>query len=232
MYQNLTSHVCVGAARSASYTVDAGVREGSCLSATLYALFIDPLLWQLEESGVGSRVSVGEAGASVYAGAICYADDLCLCADSELELQKLMDIVGAFTVERETFTAREKTSVLCFGADADTPLRTQAWTMRGLHKPPASDGGTRWDDASAFLPCSALGPHLPSRARLASTPLFAPSVRTFCSQGRNNRRSPPSPPRAGWRCRVVARRTAKATKAKAAREAAKAEAHRQVRRAT
>ena len=146
MYQNLTSHVCVGAARSASYTVDAGVREGSCLSATLYALFIDPLLWQLEESGVGSRVSVGEAGASVYAGAICYADDLCLCADSELELQKLMDIVGAFTVERETFTAREKTSVLCFGADADTPLRKKAWTMRGLHKPPASDGGTRWDD--------------------------------------------------------------------------------------
>ena len=148
MYEGLTSRVRVGSARSEPYKVESGVREGSCLSATLYAVFLDPLLWELERARRGTRVPVGPAGGreSVYAGAVAYADDLALVADTEADLQRLMDIVGQFASDRGIHLARDKTSVVCFGETEGRRLRARKWTMKALHKPPAADGGTRWDD--------------------------------------------------------------------------------------
>ena len=61
---------------SASFSVSNSVRQGGVLSPILFFMYIDDLLVDLSNLGVGCFWE------SLYAGALCYADDLVLWAPS------------------------------------------------------------------------------------------------------------------------------------------------------
>ena len=60
---------CDGAL-SNSFKVERGMKQGSVLSLTLFLLVMDPLLKQLEVSGLGLSVN------NFYAGGFLHADDI------------------------------------------------------------------------------------------------------------------------------------------------------------
>ena len=71
---------------SGSFSVKKGVRQGAVLSPTLFSLYMNKLLIQLEQSGVGCHVG------NYYYGSSAYADDLLLLSPSRNGLQKMFTI--------------------------------------------------------------------------------------------------------------------------------------------
>ena len=57
---------------SASFRVKNGVRQGAILSPSLFCVYLDNLLSQLREAGVGCHVG------GLFLGAFGYADDVTL----------------------------------------------------------------------------------------------------------------------------------------------------------
>ncbi len=78
---------------SAPFDICNGVRQGAVLSATLFAVYMDELLYRLEASGIGCHVG------DMYFGALAYADDLTLLCPTIEGLRKMIDVVESFGVE-------------------------------------------------------------------------------------------------------------------------------------
>lgn len=60
------------------------------LSTDLYKVYVNPLLDRLQEGAIGSRIG------DVRCAASACADDICICAGSETELQELVNISAEF----------------------------------------------------------------------------------------------------------------------------------------
>jgi len=71
---------------SDAFSVSRGVRQGEVLSPILFTLYIDDLLKELSQSGVGCYWE------NIFVGALAYADDLTLLALSPSGLRKLLAI--------------------------------------------------------------------------------------------------------------------------------------------
>ena len=72
------------------FMVERDVKQGSVLSPTLFLLVMDPLLKQLQASGLGLSVN------QYYAGGYLHADDIRTLATSEESLQQQVALVKAF----------------------------------------------------------------------------------------------------------------------------------------
>ena len=105
IYQKQRCWVCWSAnqTKSRQFGITNGTRQGSCLSPCLFSVYLDELLQELRDSGVGCHVS------DVYTGAGCFADDLILLSPSRDSLQKQLQIC-------ETYAARHN---LLFSTDPD-----------------------------------------------------------------------------------------------------------------
>ena len=75
---------------SESFPVTNGVRQGGVLSPILFTLYMDDLLNDLKNLGIGYFWD------SVYAGASCYADDLVLLAPSPSALRIMISLCEEF----------------------------------------------------------------------------------------------------------------------------------------
>ena len=69
-----------------------GVKQGDCLSPTLFAIFINDLAIELKQSGLGVDIST-EFNAAIIVNVLLYADDIVLIAGNECDLQSLIFIV-------------------------------------------------------------------------------------------------------------------------------------------
>jgi len=71
---------------SRTVKLEAGVRQGGCLSPYLFAMFVDGLLVKLKQSRLGCHI------AGMCCNAVMYADDLLILAISLRDLQLLVNI--------------------------------------------------------------------------------------------------------------------------------------------
>ena len=109
--ENCRSKVVVDGAESAEYTVGHGLREGAVLSPVLYAVFIDDIARRLAASCSG--VSVG----TETINCLLYADDICITADSQEDLQRALNVCQSFANESSFEYSMEKSQVVIFGGD-------------------------------------------------------------------------------------------------------------------
>ena len=86
IYLNQSCKVRWGNTLSEEFMVKNGVRQGAVLSPTLFSLYMNSLLLQLKESGIGCHVG------NHYYGALAYADDIALLCPSRSGLQKMLNI--------------------------------------------------------------------------------------------------------------------------------------------
>ena len=71
---------------SEPFSVSNGVRQGGVLSPVLFSVYLDGLLEELSESGVGCFWG------HMFAGALCYADDIVILAPCTSALRLMLDI--------------------------------------------------------------------------------------------------------------------------------------------
>ena len=66
-----------------------GVRQGGVLSPFLFAIYIDDIIVQMRNPGLGIRIG----SRPIFAGCLLYADDIVVISYSYYGLQKLINIV-------------------------------------------------------------------------------------------------------------------------------------------
>jgi len=133
MYTGLSSSVKVAGAASDKYPVETGLMEGAILSPLLYTVFIDDLARKFAESGLGCKV--GRA----WTGALYYADDLCLMANSHAEMQEMLDILDQYCRDWKFSPSFSKTKMLRFGTMRTGPQKDkQVYLPTMWHAPDCS----------------------------------------------------------------------------------------------
>ena len=109
MYGGTQNCVLAGSKKSDFFTVDIGVRQGCVLSPLLFSIYINELVRQITATCIGVRV-----GAKIV-GILLYADDIVLIAETQQDLQKLLNITTQWgRTWRATFNQR-KSQVVVFG---------------------------------------------------------------------------------------------------------------------
>ena len=115
LYRNVTSAVRVNGFLTDCFPVDIGVKQGCLLSPLLFALFVDDLANEIKSLGLGVRFAVGRLSV------LLYADDIVLLAESEHDLQLLLDTVNVWCRRWRVELNRNKTQVVHFRTKASPP---------------------------------------------------------------------------------------------------------------
>ena len=97
-----------GSCLSRGFSVSNGVRQGGVLSPYLFALYLDGLLEELSNSGVGCYWG------SSFVGALAYADDIVLLAPCASALRCMLNICNNFATEHGLTFNPNKTQLICF----------------------------------------------------------------------------------------------------------------------
>ena len=90
IYLNQSCFIRWNSSESSSFRVKNGVRQGAILSPSLFCVYLDTLLCQLRDAGVGCHLG------GLFLGAFGYADDVTLLAPSRQGLQMMLKICEDF----------------------------------------------------------------------------------------------------------------------------------------
>ena len=114
-YIHQNCHIKWDGAKSSTFTISNGVRQGAVASPVLFNIYIDSLFDILSSSGYGCKIE------SLYFGSWAYADDIGLLAPSREALQQMVNIAKDFfqehgiTISTDPDIRKTKTKVLAFG---------------------------------------------------------------------------------------------------------------------
>ena len=93
VYEEQFAWVKWGQARSKQFRIVNGTRQGSVLSPSLWALYMDELLVRLRKLGVGCYIG------GVYYGAVIFADDVALLAPCRSAMQQMLSVCEQYAKE-------------------------------------------------------------------------------------------------------------------------------------
>ena len=101
--------------RSRQYSVESGLREGSVLSPGLFLVFINELIRRLNGHGQAPGSALGAQDEwGQWVGALCFADDIALVADSPEELQQMLAVFEQFCKDWHLKPNTSKSKVVVF----------------------------------------------------------------------------------------------------------------------
>ena len=112
-----------GGTVSALFSVSNGVRQGGILSLILFTIYLDDLLTDLSNLGVGCFWG------SMFAGALRYADDLVLLAPSPSALKIMLQCCESFALEHGFCFNASKTQLIrfSFSPSSASTARVHLW---------------------------------------------------------------------------------------------------------
>ena len=119
---------------SDSFSVKNGVRQGAILSPSLFCVYLDTLLSQLRDAGVGCHMG------GQFLGAFGYADDVLLLAPSRQALQIMLTICEEFSTSHSMLFStdpnpvKSKTNCLIFSRTV-TPGQVLNVQLNGVKLP-------------------------------------------------------------------------------------------------
>ena len=113
LYKNLRSCVLIEGKRTDFFPVSTGVRQGAVLSPLLFDVFVDSLIGQLKQTGVGVRVSHNPDGRRVCV--LVFADDIVLLSESPDEMQELLDVCSSWADAHGMTFNLDKSNAVIFG---------------------------------------------------------------------------------------------------------------------
>ena len=96
------------------HSVSNGIRQSGVLSPVLFTVYLDNLLIDLERLGVGCHWK------SIFAGAVCYVDDLTLLAPSPAALRLMLRVCEDFVISHGLKFNLAKTQLIRFGSKTST----------------------------------------------------------------------------------------------------------------
>ncbi len=85
-----------------------GVKQGDVLSPTLFAIYINDLALEIKHAAIGVRLD------DLTVGALLYSDDIVLLAESESDLQSLLNIVYSWCSKWRLKINKDKTQIMHF----------------------------------------------------------------------------------------------------------------------
>ena len=93
MYEEQYAWVRWGEARSATFPIKNGTRQGSIASPDLWSVYLDPLIKDLRALGVGCHVG------QLFMGVMAYADDLVLLAPNRAAAEQMLALCESWAAE-------------------------------------------------------------------------------------------------------------------------------------
>ena len=91
-----------------------GVAQGCSLSPILFSVFVNDLLKEVEQTGLGIQLSSGKT-----VGGMLFADDFVGISDSKESLQKLLDVVYSYCSKWRLRANVSKSAVMVFSKGAE-----------------------------------------------------------------------------------------------------------------
>ena len=113
MYTGQRLCVKYNTATSELFSVSNGVKQGGVLSPTLYSVYINGLLDELEVSGYGCKIG------DVFVGCISYADDIILLCASVYGLRKMIHICENFASSHHIKFNGSKCNLMIYSRNND-----------------------------------------------------------------------------------------------------------------
>ena len=93
IYMNQSCFIRWNSVESDTFSVKNGVRQGAILSPSLFCVYLDSLLSQLRDAGIGCHIG------GQFLGAFGYADDVTLLAPTRKGLQSMLQICEDFSTK-------------------------------------------------------------------------------------------------------------------------------------
>ena len=107
------STVLLEGEKSDTFKIEQGVAQGCNLSPILFSVFINDLLKEVEQTGLGIHLNSRKT-----VGGMLFADDFVGISDSEESLQKLIDVVYSYCSKWRIRANLSKSAVMVFSKDA------------------------------------------------------------------------------------------------------------------
>ena len=108
-YQGFKCKVRIANVYSEWYTMECGIHQGGILSLLKYVAFIDPLLRNLENSGLGSQI------ADIRTNPVGYADDMASACPSKANIDKSLNIIDKHAKKWHYSYNAKKSAVMVYG---------------------------------------------------------------------------------------------------------------------
>ena len=109
LYSNTTSCIRLNNLYTPFFEIDSGVRQGDTLSPTLFSLYLNDLVKEINNLNLGIKVDN-----NTMVSILLFADDMVLMANNECDLQNMLDCLQNWCLKWRLRVNLDKTKVIHF----------------------------------------------------------------------------------------------------------------------